>query len=57
MIIQAYGGGALNLETENDQYFWTREGGKSQTFANKTEAVEAYKNRKIRWNKVEKLTV
>lgn len=54
MVIQSYGGGTLNLEKDNDQFFWTRDGERSQNFMAKNQAVDALKNHKLRWVKTKK---
>lgn len=52
MVVQSYGAGALKLEKENDQFFWTREGEHSkQNYPNKEAAVLALKSHGIRWVK------
>jgi hypothetical protein len=54
MIVQSFGAGALNLEKENDQFFWTRDNEKSQNFKSRDEAVKALKGHGLRWSKVKK---
>lgn len=50
MLVQILGGG-LQLESDNDKFFFTRDNQKTQEFKNKQESIDALRNHKVRWFK------
>jgi hypothetical protein len=50
MLVQTLGGG-LQLESDNDKFYFTRDSQKSQEFPTKQESFDALRNHKVRWSK------